>query len=270
MVMTLSKRVTNTGEVLPPRTRPTGGTQSQSLPNLPSPRLPLWLRPTPTASSATSPRSSSARLRSSTTTTNAHPPEGERGREHRDGAARSSPCRRPHGCRCTTASHRLCPPATQRDIPLTALLPAYALDERFLALALNAAARLDSPEVADVMIDLVHVTSSYVDHVEQSGRGGPWPRERERWVQDRDIIEGHWVCQILSGQPVDSPHVEIALGYSLSAQHVAAEVWAEPARGRDRCWSPSTLPLPASLGSSGAAGASVDGLYRRILCSGLG
>jgi hypothetical protein len=119
----------------------------------------------------------------------------------------------------------------QRDIPLTALLRAYRLgQERFLALALNAAARLDSPEVADVMIDLVHVTSSYVDRVSDQVAAAHG-RERERWVQERDVMKGHWVCQILSGQPVDLARVEIALGYSLSAQHVAAEVWAEPAPG---------------------------------------
>jgi hypothetical protein len=115
----------------------------------------------------------------------------------------------------------------QRDIPLTALLRAYRLgQERFLALALNVAAGIDSPEVAEIMIDLVHVTSTYVDRVSEQV-GAAYTRERERWVQERDVIKRHWVSQILSGKPVDLARIEIALGYPLSAHHIAAEVWTE-------------------------------------------
>ncbi|MGP3999414.1 PucR family transcriptional regulator [Streptomyces sp. 8N706] len=119
----------------------------------------------------------------------------------------------------------------QRDVPMSALLRAYRLGQaRSLDLVLGEAMKLPGGDPANTVMQLVGITSAYVDRVsEQVARA--YEDERERWVSSRGALRQHWVGQLLNAPSPNVEQAETALGYRMAGTHLAVEGWANRSVG---------------------------------------
>jgi hypothetical protein len=141
----------------------------------------------------------------------------------------------------------------QRDVPLVALLRAYRLGQkRFVNVALQEAVRLCRDDTSQTMIDLVNITTAYVDRVSEQVTLA-YEIERERWVQDRGVMRRHWVTHLLTAPNPDVQHAEAALDYRIGATHLGVEAWIDrPVDTGDvvTIFTTATARLQKSLGAS--------------------
>ncbi|HEY0484956.1 MAG TPA: helix-turn-helix domain-containing protein [Mycobacteriales bacterium] len=115
----------------------------------------------------------------------------------------------------------------QRDVPLVALLRAYRLGQkRFVNLCLQEAVRLRRDDTSQTMIELVDLTTTYVDRISEQVTLA-YEIERERWVQDRGVMRRHWVTHLLSAPNPDVQHAEAVLDYRVGATHLGVEAWID-------------------------------------------
>jgi hypothetical protein len=142
----------------------------------------------------------------------------------------------------------------QRDVPLVALLRAYRLGQkRFVNVCLQEAVRLGRDDTSQTMIDLVNITTAYVDRISEQVTLA-YEIERERWVQDRGVMRRHWVTHLLTAPNPDVHHAEAALDYRIAATHLGVEAWIDrPVDTGDvvTIFTAATSRLQRSLGAPG-------------------
>jgi hypothetical protein len=115
----------------------------------------------------------------------------------------------------------------QRDVPLVALLRAYRLGQKlFVNLCLQEAVALRRDDTSQTMIDLVNLTTAYVDRISEQVTLA-YEIERDRWVQDRGVMRRHWVTHLLSAANPDVQHAEATLDYRIGATHLGVEAWVD-------------------------------------------
>lgn len=149
----------------------------------------------------------------------------------------------------------------QRDVPLAALLRAYRLGQaQFLNVCLAETMRLAESEhlagaeTAQTMIDLVNISTAYIDRVSEQVTLA-YGAEREYWLQDQRVVRRHWTAHLLTATYPDITRAGAALGYRLGATHLAAKVWVDqPIDGPDAAGSlhEAAVLMERVLGGEGA------------------
>lgn len=124
----------------------------------------------------------------------------------------------------------------QRGLPLNALVRGYRLGHSVaLKLVIDEirAAELE-PQLSMDLFEQMSITSfGYIDQMSQRVVT-VYQAERERWLENRNVVRALRVREILAGTDVDVDATTTAIRYPLRREHVAVIVWHPGSDNRDK------------------------------------